>query len=225
MNRLLEAPRGSLWLGGMALAGLVIFSTALAALMLPYSRIIETQGGADLTCLHVPFTVERAAAILTTYDATAREAVRALHVPGDTLFPVGYALLYAGLVGLVAREQSGRWRALGRAAMWMPVAAMVLDWTENAFILRMVAITEAQGVEALPAWLPLLGGLAGSLKYLCLSMFTPLIGLSLIARSLVDRDSRPAHRTVVIYGVVAVMLLFNVGQVVTGVLPCLGGVG
>jgi hypothetical protein len=218
MEAHLAAPR-RLYL--MVFAGLLLFALSLSTLMLPYSRIIEENDGKDLTCLHVPFTRARAAAIIDSYNADARAAARALHLPGDMLFPLGYALLYSGLLGLIARRQEGWWRRAGKVAIFFPVAAMVLDWTENFFILRMLAVAGAEGSAAIPAWMPLFGGIAGALKYLLLAGLTPLYGLGAIVHSLVTRRPALTAGLALTYLVAALLLLFNLVQVVTGVVPCL----
>jgi len=75
--------------------------------MVPYSNVIEENNGKDLTCLQIPFTKSRAALIIGSFNEEARVAARSLHLPGDLLFPIGYALLYAGLIGLIIRKQEG----------------------------------------------------------------------------------------------------------------------
>ena len=211
--------RGQRWLIGAALLGLVMFAFALSTLMLPYSRVIEERSPQDLTCLQIPFTQARATAIVESYDAEARAAVRALHFPGDTIFPVGYALLYSGLLGLIARRQTGAWRRVGLLAMLLPFGAMVFDWTENVFIVQMVNVE-----GAIPAWMPLLGSIAGSLKYLALSVLTPLYGLGAILRAVVARPTPLTVGALVTYAVAGSLLLFNLSQLFSGVLPCLGAV-
>lgn len=224
MKAFISSPRGQMWLWAAVVLGLVLFATALSTLMLPYSRIVEERSAQDLTCLQIPFTQARAASIVESYDAEANAAARTLHFPGDTLFPIGYALLYSGLIGLVARRQPEAWLRFGLWAMLFPVVAMVFDWTENFFIVQMLTIGADQGSAAIPAWMPLVGGIAGSLKYLSLSVLTPAYGLAAIGRSFITRRPPLTAGAVVTYVIVAGLLLFNLSQLFTGVLPCLGGI-
>lgn len=221
MEQFIKSPRSDRWFIGMVVVGLFIFSLSLAVLMVPYSAIIEENDGGDLTCLHVPFTTSRAAAILNSYNAEALEAARSLHFPGDLLFPVGYALLYAGLIGLLLRGQQGWWLRAGLVVLAMPFVAMLFDWIENLFILRMLAITAEEGAAAIPARLPLFGGIAGSLKYFALSVIGPLFGIALIIRSTLIRQPPLSRGLLVTYLVALLLLGFNLVQLITGVLPCL----
>ncbi|MGD8855586.1 MAG: hypothetical protein PVG33_04595 [Chloroflexota bacterium] len=222
METFITSPKSQRWLVAMVVVGLLIFILALSMLMVPYSSVIEERGGRDLTCLQIPFTRSRAAAILNSYDGEARAAARSLHLPGDLIFPIGYALLYAGLIGLVIRRLQGRWLRLGLLVMLFPLAAMVLDWMENYFILRMLAVAGEQSVGAIPAWMPALGGLAGALKYLLLSLLTPLFGLSAILWSVTTRRPPLSPGLIVIYLAALVMFCFSLFQLFTEVPPCLG---
>jgi hypothetical protein len=210
------------WLLAMVVAGLLIFVLSLSTLMVPYSNVIEERGGRDLTCLQIPFTPARAAAVINSYDDEARAAARSLHLPGDLIFPVGYALLYSGLIGLIIRRQEGRWLRVGLVVMFFPFAAMVLDWIENYFILRMLAIAAEQSAAAIPGWMPALGGLAGTLKYLFLSLLTPLFGLALVLWSLATRRPPLTPGLALIYLVVVALLGFSLFQLFTEIPPCLG---
>ena len=124
----IKSPRAVRWLIGMVVAGLAIFVLALSFLMVPYSGVIEEKGGKDLTCLQIPFTQSRAAAVINSYDDEARAAARSLHLPGDLIFPVGYALLYSGLIGLIVRRQEGRWLRVGAVVKLFPYVAKFLEW-------------------------------------------------------------------------------------------------
>ena len=210
------------WLIGMVVAGMAIFALSLSLLMLPYSGVIEDSGGKDLTCLQIPFTKSRAGEIIDSYDDEAMLAARNLHVPGDLIFPIGYALLYSGLIGLIVRQQEGDWLRVGLVVMFFPFMAMILDWIENAFILRMLAIAADQSTEAIPAWMPAAGGLAGSLKYLFLSLLAPLFGIALIIRSLATRQPTLTLGLGATYLFAFSMFTFSLVQLFTDVLPCLG---
>jgi hypothetical protein len=222
LQNALKSPNAARWLIAMVLAGLAIFSLSLSLLMVPYANVIEENDGRDLTCLQIPYTRARAAAIIDSYNDEARGAARSLHLPGDILFPVGYALLYCGLIGLIIRKQEGRWLRLGLIVMFFPFAAMVLDWIENIFILRMLAIATEQSTAAIPAWMPAIGGLVGTLKYLFLSLLTPLFGMTLIIWSVVTRRPSLTLGLVVTYLFAFGLLGFSLFQLFTDVAPCLG---
>jgi len=206
----------------MVVFGLLLFVLALSTLMVPYSNVIEERGGKDLTCLQIPYTRARAAAVINSYDDEAWSAARALHLPGDLIFPVGYALLYSGLIGLIIRRQDGRWFQVGLVVMFFPFVAMVLDWIENIFILRMLAITAGQSTDAIPAWMPALGGLAGTLKYLFLSLLTPLYGLALIIWSVATRRPPMTVGLALTYLVSFSLFGFSLFQLFSEIPPCLG---
>lgn len=222
MTARIKSPNAQRWLIAMVVAGLAIFALSLSLLMVPYSSVIEESGGKDLTCLQIPYTKARAAAIIDSYNNEARSAARSLHLPGDVLFPIGYALLYSGLTGLIVRHQEGRWLRVGLVVMFFPFVAMVLDWVENAFILRMLTIATEQSTDAIPAWMPAVSGLVGTLKYLFLSLLTPLFGIALIVRSLVARQPALTVGLGVTYLFAFFMFAFSLFQLFTEVAPCLG---
>ena len=224
MITVIKSPHSVRWLNGMVVAGLAIFVLALSFLMVPYSGVIEERGGKDLTCLQIPFTQSRAAVVINSFDDEARAAARSLHLPGDLIFPVGYALLFSGLIGLIVRQQEGRWLRVGLLVMFFPFVAMIFDWIENFFILRMLAITAEQSSNAIPAWIPAVGGFAGTLKYLFLSLLTPLFGMALIIWSIATRQPALTIGLGITYLITFGMLGFSLYQLFTDVLPCLGPV-
>jgi hypothetical protein len=192
--------------------------------MVPYSNVIEENNGKDLTCLQIPFTKSRAALIIGSFNEEARVAARSLHLPGDLLFPIGYALLYAGLIGLIIRKQEGWWLRVGLVVIFFPFVAMVFDWIENFFILRMLAIATEQSSANIPTWMPVVGGLAGTLKYLFLSLLTPIFGMALIVWSVATRQPALTIGLGITYLITFAMLGFSLYQLFTDVLPCLGPV-
>ena len=222
MEARIRSPIARRWLLIMVVVGLMIFASSLSLLMVPYSSVIEETGGKDLTCLQIPFTTARAAEIINSYSDDARSAARSLHMPGDLTFPMGYALLYSGLIGLIVRHQEGRWLQIGLVVMFFPFMAMVLDWIENAFILRMLAIAAEESAESIQAWMPALGGLAGTLKYAFLSLLTPLFGMAVIAKSIVTNQPRPTVGLAITYLLAFGMFAFSLFQLFTEIPPCLG---
>ena len=224
METAIKSPRSVHWLIGMIIVGLTIFVLALSILMVPYSSVIEENNGEDLTCLQIPFTKSRAELIINSYNDEARAAARSLHLPGDLLFPIGYALLYAGLIGLIIRKQEGQWLRVGLVIMFFPFVAMVFDWIENFFILRMLAIATEQTSAAIPAWMPAIGGIAGTLKYVFLSLLTPLFGMALIVWSIATRQPALTMGLVITYLITFAMLGFSLYQLFNDVVPCLSPV-
>ncbi len=222
MEARIRSPIARRWLLIMVVVGLMIFASSLSLLMVPYSSVIEETGGKDLTCLQIPFTTARAAEIINSYSDDARSAARSLHMPGDLIFPMGYALLYSGLIGLIVRHQEGRWLQIGLVVMFLPFMAMVLDWIENAFILRMLAIAAEESAESIQAWMPALGGLAGTLKYAFLSLLTPLFGMAVIVKSIVTNQPRPTVGLAITYLLAFGMVAFSLFQLFTEIPPCLG---
>lgn len=222
MTARIKSPNAQRWLIAMVVLGLLIFTLSLSLLMVPYSSVIEENGGKDLTCLQTPYTKARAAAIVDSYNNEASAAARSLHLPGDLLFPIGYALLYSGLIGLIVRRQEGRWFRVGLIVLFLPFVAMALDWTENAFILRMLAIATEQSSAAIPAWMPVVGSITGTLKYLFLSLLTPLFGITLIMHSLITRQPTLTLRIGVTYIFAFGMFAFSLFQLFTEVVPCFG---
>lgn len=217
----IKSPDAESWFIGMVVVGLLIFILALTFLMVPYSKVIEENNGNDLTCLQIPFTKSRAAAIIDSFNLEANAAARSLHLPGDLIFPIGYALLYSGLLGLIVCHQEDRWLRFGLIAMSFPIIAMVFDWIENFFIIRMLAIAIEQSTDNIPSWMPLIGGIAGSLKYLFLSILTPLSGILLIIRSAVTQQPELNLGIGLTYLFVLAMLGFSLFQLFTDVVPCL----
>jgi hypothetical protein len=218
----IKSPNAQRWLIAMVFVGLLIFALSLSILMVPYSSVIEENGGKDMTCLQLPYTKARAAAVIDSYNDEARSAARSLHLPGDLLFPIGYALLYSGLIGIIVRHQEGRWLRVGLLVMFLPFVAMVLDWVENAFILRMLTVASEQSTDAIPAWMPAVTGLVGTLKYLFLSLLTPLFGIALIVRSLTARQPVLTVGLGITYLFAFAMFAFSLFQLFTDVAPCLG---
>ena len=222
MTARIKSPNAQRWLIAMVIAGLLIFAFSLSILMVPYSSLIDKSGGKDLTCLQIPYTKARAAAVIDSYNDEARSAARSLHLPGDLLFPIGYALLYSGLIGLIVRHQEGRWLHVGLIVMFFPFVAMALDWVENAFVLRMLTIANDRSTDAIPAWMPAVSGLVGTLKYVFLSLLTPLFGIALIARSLAARQPVITVGLGLTYLFAFAMFAFSLFQLFTDVAPCLG---
>jgi len=177
VQALLRVPRGGLIFSCIALAGIGIFAFAVGVLMLPYSPIVGDRM-AELTCLQLAFTPERAGALITSFSPEIQVAIAKLLIPGDITFAWFYGFLLAGLLALLARRLKGAWFRAGAIAMWFPLIASVLDVTEDIFLHQMVTLLIDNPAAAIPAILPMLGSLAASFKYLFLSILTPAFAVA-----------------------------------------------
>ena len=86
----------------------------------------------------------------------------------------------------------------------------------------MSAIATEQSSAVIPAWMPLIGGLVGTLKYLFLSLLAPVFGITLIIWSIATRQPTLSIGLGIIYLITFAMLGFSLYQLFTDVLPCLG---
>jgi len=189
MRALIRAPSGGWILSAMALAGLAVFAFAIGVLMLPHSPALGDRLP-EMTCLQVAFTAVRATSIIMSFTYEQQVAMANLLLPGDATFAWGYGLVLAGLVGLLARRFDGTWLRVGAIVMWMPIAASVLDVIEDLFLYAIVAQLVANPSAIVAAELPLLAGIAATLKYLALIVVTPAYSIVGILHGLrVDRSA------------------------------------
>jgi len=173
----------------MALAGVGVFAFAIGVLMLPYSPVLGDRLP-ELTCLQIAFTPVRATSIVMSFTYEQQVAMANLLIPGDVTFAWSYGLLLAGLIGLLARRFDGAWLRVGAIVMWMPIAASVLDVIEDIFLYAVVAQLVANPSVIVTAALPLLAGIAATLKYLALVVVTPAYSIAGILHGLrVDRSA------------------------------------
>ena len=86
----------------------------------------------------------------------------------------------------------------------------------------MLAIASEQSTANIPAWMPALGGLAGTVKYLFLSLLTPLFGLALIIWSVATRRPKLTLGLAITYLVAFGMFGFSLFQLFSEVPVCLG---
>lgn len=70
--------------------------------------------------------------------------------------------------------------------------------------------------------MPVVGGLAWTLKYLFLSLLTPIFGMALIVWSVAARQPAFKFGFGITYLITFAMLGFSLYQLSTDVLPCLG---
>lgn len=189
MQVLIRSPRGGWILSAMSLTGIVVFAYAIGVLMLPYSSALGDRL-AEMTCLQLAFTPVRATSIIMSFTADQQVAMGMLLIPGDVTFAWSYGLLMAGLVGLLARRLAGAWCRIGAVVMWVPIAASLLDVIEDLFLYASVSHLLDNPAAILMAELPMLAGIAATLKYLALLVVTPAYSIAGILHGLrVDRSA------------------------------------
>ncbi len=184
MRTLIRSPRGAWWCAAMAIAGVGVFAFAIGVLMLPHSSTLGDRLP-ELTCLQVAFTPTRASDIVASFTVEQQSAIANLLIPGDVTFAWGYGLVLAGLVGLLARRVDGQWQRAGAIVMWLPLVASLLDVTEDLFLYRIVAMLIDDPAAPVAPALPLLAGIAATLKYFALAVVTPAYSIAGILRGLV----------------------------------------
>ena len=189
MQILLRAPRANLLLGLLAAGGLSLFIFAIAVLMKEPSAVVPQERTAELICLQLAFVPERAVAVLMNFNAAERLAISQLLVPGDIGLAWGMGLTLAGLVGLVAMRLTGSWLRAGAVLMWVPLVASTFDSIEDIFLYSIASQLAADATAEIAPLLPLLAGIAATIKFVALIGVTPAFSLAAIVKGLsVDRS-------------------------------------
>jgi len=206
MRALLKFSRAPWVFAAAFLAGLGIGGFAIGRLMLPHSAPLGERMG-EMTCLQLAFTSERATDLILSFSAEAQAAILRLLVPGDLTFAWSYGLILFGLLGLVVLRLNGAWRRMGVYAIWFPLAASLLDSTEDLFLFNIVSrVTEDPGA-ALPGILPLAASTAATLKYIFLCVLTPIYAVGGVIQGLRSDRSIGAW-------LVYALLIYAVGSIV-----------
>lgn len=217
MQILLNSRRATLIFSLLAVTGVVVFGLAVGVLMQPAVQIVGMERTAELVCLQLAFTPERAAAVVLGFPDAARLAIAQLLVPGDLALAWGYGLLLAGLTGLLALRLPGGWRHAGAIALWIPLLASTLDCIENAF-LHAIVMGLVNAPDTLPAGtLTRLAGGVSSLKWLALCVATPAYGFAGIFKGLGTDRSGPA---LLVYALLFVVLLAMVMKPLQDIPSC-----
>jgi hypothetical protein len=205
------------WLfGGAALAGFLLFGFAIGVLMGPPSQVVGDRLP-ELTCLQVAFTPARFSRFFLAFPVPMRTAIGELLVPGDLVFAWGYGLLLAGLTGLLAMRLPGRWQSVGALLLWAPLVASTFDCVEDVFLWTMAQQLLADERATLAAALPLLAGIAATIKYLALVVVTPAYGLTGIAKGFaVDRSIV----ALLLYGFLGLNLMLIILRPLQQLPPC-----
>jgi hypothetical protein len=216
MQKILSAK----WSGKVLLAsmivGLVLFIWSLVFMMIPAQKVLLTKTY-NLVCLQLAFTPQRAGIILTDWGPEGIRDAKALHLPGDFIFPVGYMLLFVGFLGLLIRRQSGIWFKLGCVVLWFPVVAMLCDYAENIILLQMLQLVEQKSLAAIPLWMPVFA----SIKYLLLSVLISIYGLAAVISAMIAGRINRGWRDISFYLMVGVILLTNVLWICAALWPCI----
>jgi hypothetical protein len=217
MQVLLRAPRASLLFSLLAVAGVLIFALAVGVLMQPAVQIVGMERTAELVCLQLAFTPERAAGVVLGFPEAARTGIAQLLVPGDLALAWGYGLLLTGLMALLAMRLPQPWLSIGAIAMWVPLLATVLDCIENAFLYAIVTGLVATPDVLPAAFLTVSAGVISSLKWIALCIVTPAFGFAGIAKGLTVDRSWPA---LIIYLLLFIVLLSMVLKPIQDIPAC-----
>jgi len=177
MHKLLNHPRGGVIFTLMSLVGFLLFGTAVGVLMTPSSEVLGERLG-ELVCLQVAFTPERALSIVSSFSANEQEAIQNVLIPSDLALAWGYGLFLAGLIGLLTRRLEGQWFRAGAIIIWAPIAASVLDCIEDLFLFDIVSIVLLAPEMQIPWFVPLIAGIAATLKYTALVIITPVFAVA-----------------------------------------------
>lgn len=156
----------------MALLGVILFAYAIGVLMAPYAPMIGSRL-AEITCFQLAYTGERVDGVLAGFSVAERAGIVGLMIPGDMVFAFGYGFLLTGLLGLLTLRLPPAWQSTGRVLLWTPLLASVLDCLEDLGLHQMAAapLGSDHGL------VPLLTGIAATLKYLNLSVLAPAYGI------------------------------------------------
>lgn len=211
MQQLVNHSRSGLIFTGSAVAGFLLFGTAIGVLMTPSSEVLGNRLG-ELVCLQIAFTPERALAIVSTFSALEQEAIRNILIPGDLALAWGYGLFLAGLIGLLTRRLQGEWLRAGAIVLWAPIAASVLDCIEDLFLFDIVSIVLLAPEMQIPWFGPLIAGIAATMKYMALVVVTPLFA---VAGTVKAFQANRSVRDLLFY----VFLLLNVAMFVARPVP------
>jgi hypothetical protein len=217
MQTLLRAPRAPLIFSLMALFGVILFGLAVGVLMQPAVQLVGMERTSELVCLQLAFTPERAAEVVLGFPEEARIGIAQLLVPGDLALAWGYGFLLAGLMGLVAMRLTGGWFRVGAIAMWIPLVASTFDSIENAFLYAIVVPLAENPAATVAAILPLLAGVASTIKWVALCVLTPAFGFAGIVKGLTMDRSWSA---LVIYFLLFVTLMSMVLKPIQDIPAC-----
>jgi hypothetical protein len=196
----------------MTVLGVVIFGYATGVLMGPIVPVLGDRL-AELTCLQLAFTGARAAEVLGSFSPEQRSAIAQLLIPGDLVFAWGYGFLLTGLLGLLTLRLPASWQRLGNVLKWTPLLASTFDCFEDLSLFRLAVVPAGSELGLVP----LLAGIAATLKYLSLSVLAPAYGIAGSIRGL-SHDRRIG--ALVIYALVVLNAVAFVAKPLAEIPAC-----
>jgi len=120
--------------------------------------LLEITGGPSILDFEVGYTQEEAYDMLTALGPEGRAFYLTKGMPLDFPFPVSYMLCYVALMALLIKHTAPKkWC---KYLLFMPVLAMLFDFTENIGIIVML-----NSYPNLPAWAVSLASTFGILKF------------------------------------------------------------
>jgi hypothetical protein len=197
---------------GMTLLGVAIFGYATGVLMGPFVPVLGERLS-ELACLQLAFTGGRAAEVLGAFSPEQRTAIAGLMIPGDLVFAWGYGFLLTGLLGLLTLRLPSNWQRLGKVLMWTPLLASAFDCLEDLALYQLAVAPVGSELGVVP----LLAGIAATLKYLNLSVLAPAYGIAGSIRG-VTHDRR--FGALAIYVLVVVNAVAFVAKPLTEIPAC-----
>lgn len=183
MQKLLDMARPARVFAAASVAGVAVFAFSIGRLMLPHSAPLGERL-AEMTCLQLAFTSQRATELVLSFPPEARVAMSKLLIPGDITFAWSYGLILFGLVGLLALRLQGDWRRVGVYAMWFPLAASLLDSIEDLLLFGIVSSLIDDPATGVSAIAPLAASTAATIKYVFLCVLTPIYAVGGVIQGL-----------------------------------------
>jgi hypothetical protein len=113
----------------------------------------------SIVSLELAWTAERALEMFEAWGRAGQQVARQSLLI-DLAFMPAYAVLFAGLVVIQARQARGRWQSAGLWLALAPFAAWLFDLVENAALWRVLARPESP-----PALELTIAGAAAALKF------------------------------------------------------------
>ena len=119
--------------------------------------LLKITGGPNILDFETGYTYEEASGMLAALGPEGRAFYQTRIAPLDYPFPFSYMLFYSGLIAVTIKQAALRnpWKYL----LFVPVLAMLCDWTENIGIAAMLL-----NYPDLPPWAVSLSSAFGTLK-------------------------------------------------------------
>lgn len=217
MMSLLKLPRAGLVFSLVAVAGLLVFGTAVGVLMQPAAAQLDPARMGELVCFQLAFTPERAADVVLSFPEESRAAIGQLLIPGDFALAWGYGLVLFGLLGLMTMRLPESWQPAGAILMFAPLFASLFDCIENLFLYAIVQQLVADPEVVMAPILPILAGTAATTKWIALSLISPLYGaIGIIQAARIDRR----FSSWVVYVLLFISLASMVNKPITDIPAC-----